>query len=154
MQVVPYERGNHPPVTRHEVAGVIITPDHKILLCQRSMTKRVAPGVWHIPDGTVDAGESDIETMHRELQEELGVKTVAMGDYTEVSFTYGLGDAIHQTRYYPVKIEGTIVLNPESDKYALVDLKDFETYLEPHTLAHHIEAVEKSFPASLFSDIA
>lgn len=52
---------------------VICTPDHRFLLQLRSRTKRVAPGVWDITGGGVQAGETSRDTAIRETMEELAL---------------------------------------------------------------------------------
>ena len=48
-----------------------------VLLAYRSHTKRAYPAVWELPGGVMEAGESERDTLTRELREELGVKIVA-----------------------------------------------------------------------------
>jgi len=48
--------------------------DGRVLLGHRSPTKLVRPDVWDLPGGVVEAGESDLAALVRELDEELGVR--------------------------------------------------------------------------------
>ena len=50
----------------------IITPDHKILITQRSQLKS-HPLMWEAPGGCSIAGENTIQTAIRELKEEIGL---------------------------------------------------------------------------------
>lgn len=50
----------------------------RLLGARRSKPVRIA-GRWEFPGGKVDPGESDIEALHRELREELGIAAV-LGD--------------------------------------------------------------------------
>lgn len=54
---------------RQSVVGVFINKDGKILIGERSD----APGSWQLPQGGVDAGETDDSALIREMQEELGI---------------------------------------------------------------------------------
>ena len=45
----------------------------RVLLVHRSAGKRAYPGVWELPGGVVEDGESELEALARELHEELGV---------------------------------------------------------------------------------
>lgn len=53
-------------------AGVIVSPDGSILLGKRPEGKPY-PGYWEFPGGKIEAGESAIEALKRELKEELGI---------------------------------------------------------------------------------
>lgn len=46
----------------------------RVLLAHRSPTKHAYPGVWDLPGGVVEAGESELGALARELHEELGVR--------------------------------------------------------------------------------
>lgn len=45
----------------------------QVLLAYRSQNKRAYPGVWELPGGVVEPGESELDALTRELHEELGV---------------------------------------------------------------------------------
>lgn len=55
-----------------EVAAGAIVRDGKVLLAQRSRPPEMA-GLWELPGGKVEPGESGAEGLRRELDEELGV---------------------------------------------------------------------------------
>ena len=56
-----------------EVAvGVLIRPDGEFLLTSRPAGKAYA-GYWEFPGGKLEAGESVVQALARELQEELGI---------------------------------------------------------------------------------
>lgn len=50
----------------------------RVLLVHRRPDKRAYPDVWELPGGLVEAGESELSALARELREELGVE-VATG---------------------------------------------------------------------------
>ncbi|MDR6862001.1 NUDIX domain-containing protein [Phycicoccus sp. 3266] len=55
------------------VVGALVS-GRRVLLVHRSAHKRAYPGVWELPGGVVEDGESELEALTRELHEELGVQ--------------------------------------------------------------------------------
>ena len=55
-------------------ACALLDRDNRILIAQRPEGKHMA-GLWEFPGGKVEAGETPEESLIRELEEELGVKT-------------------------------------------------------------------------------
>lgn len=67
-----------------EVAvGVLIAPDGALLLSTRPEGKPYA-GYWEFPGGKIEAGETVVEALRRELQEELGI-TIAGAEVWRVT---------------------------------------------------------------------
>ena len=54
------------------VVAAVMKRGEKILLCRRPPNKAHG-GLWEFPGGKCEAGESDAETIRRELHEELGL---------------------------------------------------------------------------------
>lgn len=52
----------------------IINSENKILIQKRSPQKRQSPNVWAMTGGSVIKGETSLQTIEREAQEELGVQ--------------------------------------------------------------------------------
>ncbi len=65
-------------VRRLVVVGAAIVRDGRLLAAQRAAPPRLA-GLWELPGGKVDPGESDTEALVREVAEELGA-TVVLGE--------------------------------------------------------------------------
>jgi len=60
------------------VAAAIVEGD-RLLVCQRPPEKRHG-GLWELPGGKRERGESDAEAVGRELREELGVAAAEVGE--------------------------------------------------------------------------
>ncbi|MEU8180291.1 NUDIX domain-containing protein [Micromonospora sp. NPDC049047] len=61
----------------HVVVTGALVADGAVLLAHRRPTKRAYPDVWDLPGGQVEAGESELQALAREMREELGVQIVA-----------------------------------------------------------------------------
>ena len=55
------------------VVGALVRQD-RVLLVHRRPDKRANPNVWDLPGGFIEADESELGALARELQEELGVQ--------------------------------------------------------------------------------
>lgn len=60
------------------IVGAAIVVDGRVLGCERADPPESA-GKWEFPGGKVEAGESDLDALVRECEEELGV-TIAVGE--------------------------------------------------------------------------
>lgn len=56
----------------HVVAGALVA-DARVLLGYRTESRSSYPGVWDLPGGHVEPGESSRAALERELHEELGI---------------------------------------------------------------------------------
>lgn len=52
---------------------VLLVGDGDILLTQRRDTNPMFDGLWHLPSGKLDAGESAVDAAAREAEEEVGI---------------------------------------------------------------------------------
>lgn len=57
---------------KQRYSGLIVKCNNKILLCKRN-AQGSYPGMWSIPGGKIEAGESAIEACKREFKEETDV---------------------------------------------------------------------------------
>lgn len=56
-----------------EIAAGLLCRQGRLLLGKRSARRRAYPGVWDLPGGHVESGETTEQTLVRELREEIGV---------------------------------------------------------------------------------
>ena len=70
-------------------ACALVDADGRILLAQRPEGKSLA-GLWEFPGGKVEPGETPEETLIRELDEEIGIRTkvACLAPLTFASHTY------------------------------------------------------------------
>jgi len=64
------------------VVGALIR-EGRVLLVHRRPDKRAYPDTWDLPGGVIETGESELEALARELNEELGVH-IATGSATHL----------------------------------------------------------------------
>ena len=74
-----------PPPLR-VVAGALLQ-DGRVLACRRGPQQSQA-GLWELPGGKVETGETDAEALRRELFEELGVEVAVGAALGESRFAY------------------------------------------------------------------
>ena len=83
------------PVMHIVVCGSLVE-NGAVLLVHRSPTRRAYPDLWDLPGGHVEAGESELQALAREMHEELGVHIVAESSSRLGDLHAGSGeDAVH-----------------------------------------------------------
>lgn len=69
------------------VCIVLVNPDRRILVTQRSENKSLA-GCWEFPGGKIELGERAEEALRRELKEELNLEVGKLTPMTPVVHVY------------------------------------------------------------------
>ncbi len=69
---------------RDRISAAVLLDDDRVLLCLRSRSRGWYPGVWDLPGGHVEDGESPAAALTRELREELGIVAHADGPAARV----------------------------------------------------------------------
>lgn len=57
--------------TQRIIVNGVLEHNGAVLLAKRAKTKKIAPGLWHLPGGHVEYGESPADAIVREFSEEL-----------------------------------------------------------------------------------
>lgn len=74
------------------VAGAIwdgkpFAPDSRLLIAQRKLDDMLG-GLWELPGGKVEAGETLEQALHRELREELGIEVDGLERFMNINHAY------------------------------------------------------------------
>lgn len=101
-----------------------IVNNNSILMTQRSMNKS-HPGQWEVPGGCCQAGESVIDTVKRELSEEIGI------EFSQDEFKL-IGTELYKKQFVDVfysekqiKLQETSLQTEEVKNIKFVSKKDF-----------------------------
>ncbi|WP_436738478.1 NUDIX hydrolase [Streptomyces sp. BBFR102] len=114
-------------ITKHVVGAVIPNAEGRVLLLHRAADDYLG-GLWELPSGGVDAGETLTEALHREVTEETGLTVTVIGEYLG-HFDY-LSKSGKQTRQFnftaDVTHESDTVKLSEHDGHLWADRREQE----------------------------
>ncbi|BCX79665.1 RNA pyrophosphohydrolase [Campylobacter sp. 19-13652] len=100
---------------RPNVAAVVLSSAYPFK-CEVFLARRIdLKDVWQFPQGGIDAGESELEALKRELREEIGTDDVeVLGEYPQwLSYDFPAGASSKKTYNY----------DGQTQKYFLVRLR-------------------------------
>ncbi|MFC5148952.1 NUDIX hydrolase [Streptomyces aureoversilis] len=107
-------------IAKTVVGAVIAEIDGKVLLLHRPADDYLG-GLWELPSGGVDTGETLIEALRREIAEETGLTVTAIGDYLgHFDYRSGSGRATRQFNF-TTTVTGETVTLTEHDAHLWAD---------------------------------
>jgi isopentenyldiphosphate isomerase len=136
IKVIPRTLANSDPKYLHsEIAVIIYDERRRVLLQQRSKSKKVNPSVWAVIAGHVTYGDSLDETVRKEVKEEMGI-AIPTFTYTYREYVK-MPNETHYCHWYLGKYEGgEINIDPiEVDDYAWVSEDALEEFRTTHNVA-------------------
>lgn len=69
------------------VVAVVINANNEVLIAKRPLQKHCG-GLWEFPGGKIHDGESELQALTRELQEECGITIEAAERFCEITHDY------------------------------------------------------------------
>ncbi len=107
-------------IARHVVGAVVTDAEGRVLLLRRPADDHLG-GLWELPSGGVDDGETLTEALRREVAEETGLEVTAVGAYLgHFDYRSGSGGLTRQFTFTATTAGGTVTLT-EHDAYVWAD---------------------------------
>tara|TARA_B100000029_G_scaffold241014_1_gene238207 strand:- start:948 stop:2738 length:1791 start_codon:yes stop_codon:yes gene_type:complete len=119
---------------RH-AAGALIMEGDKVLLLRRSAKETSRHGMWELPGGKLEEGESPEEAALNETKEESGLEVTIshkVGEHVD----HNMNKIYHGFIVEPVNVNQEIKLSEEHDESLWVTLEE-ALAMEPGKLSHH-----------------
>lgn len=110
------------------VSAFIIRPDESFLLTKRSPNNDFFPGLWEIPGGGSDYGETPEVATIREVQEECGITILVHQPVTTHVYYAGETQRIELMYFCSVDEAQQVTLSEEHTEFAWVTFDELEKY--------------------------
>lgn len=112
----------------HFASGVAVVRNGKILIVRRAADDYLG-GVWELPGGGIDEGETFADSIARELLEETGLKvTTIISMFKGFDYTTPKKPRARQINVLVTVDDGGVKLDPaEHDKYRWITAEDIDT---------------------------
>jgi 8-oxo-dGTP diphosphatase len=110
-----------------KVSAAVIEIGNFFLICRRHRSSRRFPFKWEFPGGKVEAGETPVETVVREIREELGIIAHGPRPLKDYPYRYGNEDTVH-LYFFSVPAFDNTVKNLQFDSLAWVPAEKLHCY--------------------------
>lgn len=116
----------YPLVPSNAVAAILVTPDRRFLMQRRDEIPQIwYPGAWGLFGGGIEAGETELEALTRELKEEIDLDLVEASFFTRFHFEFGfagLGPVFRSIYEVPIEPRAVAALTLlEGAEMALIE---------------------------------
>lgn len=106
--------------------------DGRILAVKRSPHDHYFPGMWALPGGEIEQGETPEETAARELREETNLVLCSMESLPCLHSVFNIGDADLDLSVYRASVEDDSTMKPMTDDIEAV------RWIEPEILINSL----------------
>jgi 8-oxo-dGTP diphosphatase len=90
-----------------QVVAALIVRENKILICQRTRHQTM-PLKWEFPGGKIEPGEAPKQALHRELEEELGIRATIGRKVANIRHDYNSGSSVELQFFLVEEFAGEI----------------------------------------------
>jgi 8-oxo-dGTP pyrophosphatase MutT (NUDIX family) len=116
------------------VVGAVIVSDGRAFVHRRAHDRKLFPGCWDIPGGHVETGETPLDALRREVEEETGwqIRRV-VAELGEMTWTGSDGESRRELDYL-VEIDGDLAAprleRPKHVEFAWIGAADLDRMQE------------------------
>lgn len=100
-------------ILREVVVLFIYNEEGEVLFTKRSQNCRLLPGIWALPSGHIEEGESFEDTVIREAQEELNIQVQGVGLDEIIHEPGGDNTKVHLVRIPATSYGGIPIINSD-----------------------------------------
>jgi 8-oxo-dGTP diphosphatase len=152
---------------REAVRALLIDPDHRVLLVRFEFPNATR---WALPGGGLEPGESHIDALHRELEEEVGLRDATIGPHIWdrlhiVPFLNGEFDGqrehIHLVRCQPFEAQPSLTWAQMNAEFVhelrwwrLDEIAASDAHFVPRRLHAHISNLLRGGPPKSAVDVS
>lgn len=115
-------------IKQKSVGAIILNAKNEVLIMFSSKNK-----YWEFPKGKVEAGEKELDTLKREVEEETGIRRFRLhpGFRAYLKYTFRVGSQIIQKLvvYYLFKTGAAVQVSDEHTEYKWVSLDEVDQHL-------------------------
>ncbi|MFW6140440.1 MAG: A/G-specific adenine glycosylase [Acidobacteriota bacterium] len=125
----------------HKIKAVLgIIKKNNLTLIQKRPSQGLMADLWEFPGGKIKPGETLVQALHREIQEELGQKVIKEKFLTKVNHSYT------QFRVTLYAFECRLKNNPDlnSSKHRWISIQEFKNYPFPSGSIKVIQFLRKT----------
>lgn len=123
---------------RVEVVGAVISNDKNEILCALRSQGMSLSGMWEFPGGKIEPGETQQQTLVREIQEELNC-TITVGDFVTDYYHEYPNIGVHLHTYYAELASG----KPSPQEHERLEWVPVEKLIELNWAPADIPTVNK-----------
>jgi len=124
-------------IDKRKAAIAVLVYDNKVLIVKRSEGSYTHAGKWGFPGGGIDEGETPLEAVIRECEEEIGIEPI------DLSFLTKNKRLIWFKGKLPTSPTKCVKLNFEHSDWAMIGIEDIDKYDLIEHMAEIIKGVLK-----------